>query len=261
MESLRRIFDNSWFSFRGDMPKYNRIVPGNRFLPRPAEAYEFWNFHASPDFADSYMEHDADEVTKETLRAAVAELTRRQGRLRFAAKLTGPPRIRFLASVFPDAVFVHVIRDGRAVVQSLLDVDFWRAKGGLHRPFWSGSSRQEILDEWTNRSSEPGMLAALQWRAVVRSVRLESRLLANSRFHEMKYEDYVTTPESSMRQLQESCSLDVAEQVTRHVMAHRPRKDLNRKYLARFDKDYIEAISDAMQPELSLYGYSRDHSR
>ena len=40
-------------------------------------------------------------------------------------KLTGWPRAGFLHAVFPDARFVNVVRDGRAVANSWLQMDWW----------------------------------------------------------------------------------------------------------------------------------------
>ena len=70
------------------------------------------------------------------MRATVAGVLRYHGKARFAAKLTGPARISYVSSIFPEARFVHVVRDGRAVVQSLMKVEFWGARDRMTRPAW-----------------------------------------------------------------------------------------------------------------------------
>lgn len=257
VEALRRLLDNRLFSLRGRESQYDRHVPGNRLLPRPTEAYEFWNAHASADFARSYLDEGAGEPGVRTrLPAAVGRLMRWQGRQRFTAKLTGPPRIRFLSDVFPDAIFVHLVRDGRAVVQSLLKVDFWRKKGGLESPFWTGKASDEIAQEWQVAGRDPGMLAALQWRAVVRRARQESAALPKHRFHELRYEDFIAQPIDSMEAIQRACNLDISSQIASHISRNAPRRDLNQKFLKEFTPAYLAQLSALMQPELSLYGYT-----
>ena len=92
----------------GSAPRYNL------WLPQPDEAYEFWNAYAGVPFSqDTLHQRICDPADRAALREAVHRVVFWQGRSRFAAKLTGPPRIGFLHSVFPDARFVHLVRDGR----------------------------------------------------------------------------------------------------------------------------------------------------
>ena len=51
-------------------------------------------------------------------------LVRKRNRL--LIKITGWPRIGYLNEIFSDAKFIHILRDGRAVANSLINVEFWR---------------------------------------------------------------------------------------------------------------------------------------
>ena len=66
--------------------------------------------------------------------------------------MTGWPRAGFLHAVFPDARYVNVIRDGRAVANSWLQMDWWLGYRGPehwhfgplsdeHREVWERSGR------------------------------------------------------------------------------------------------------------------------
>jgi hypothetical protein len=97
----------------------------------PSEHYVFWERNFS-GFRTPFRDLVADDLTVETAarlrRAFRPALTARRDRL--LLKVTGWPRIGFLHEVFPEARFVHVVRDGRAVANSLLHVDFrWGGAG------------------------------------------------------------------------------------------------------------------------------------
>ena len=55
---------------------------------------------------------------------------RRRARPLFLHKFTGWPRAGLLHAVFPEARFVHVVRDGRAVASSLVQQPWWPGFGG-----------------------------------------------------------------------------------------------------------------------------------
>jgi hypothetical protein len=249
---VRRILDTRRVRMIGHKSQYGRHRLGNRFLPMPNEAYEFWNRYAHPEFARDYMQVPADPPQRARLVRAVRSLVAWQGKGRFAAKLTGPPRIRFLASAFPDAIFDHVVRDGRAVVHSLLRVGFWREKGGFETPFWTGGPG---LPE-PARAHDPGILAARQWQQVVTAARSESRGLGAGQYVELRYEDFVRDPLQALGGVLRACELSVDPAVQSYVAGSAALSDMNRKYLQDFEPGYVAELEGAMQPALSQFGYS-----
>lgn len=79
-----------------------------------------------------------------------------------------------LAQLFPEAVFVHIVRDGRDVALSLLDVGWGPSRFGQ---------------------------AALHWRSRVEAGWRAARCLRPERYHEISYEALVRDPEGVARQL------------------------------------------------------------
>ena len=104
-------------------------------------------------------------------------------------------RIEFLNEIFPDAIFIHLIRDGRAVANSILrsrtkhNGNYW----GVQPPGW-----QNLLDK------PPLEACALQWKLTVEHIHQSAQALPASRYLEIRYEDLVESP------------LDVFERVTQH---------------------------------------------
>ena len=116
------------------------------------------------------------------------------------AELHGKPRygdktpayvqhIRLLAQVFPEARFVHLIRDGRDVAMSLAEVR------------WGPG---DVLD------------AALQWAERVSRGREAGHQVGAHRYLEVRYERLVADPEPLLREVAEFCGLSFDGAMARH---------------------------------------------
>ncbi len=256
---MRRLLDNRFVSAYGRKNQYGSLGWLNTYLPQPNEAYDFWDRYARPEFSRHWLGNAvAGPGERSRLRNAVAAIARWQGRRRFAAKLTGPPRIGYLNSVFPDARFVHVIRDGRAVVDSLLRVAFWREKGGLEGPFWQGALDDAALATWSAGGKDPAVLAGLQWCAVIRETRAEARSLGEGRYRELRYEDLVADPHGAVRDLFDFASLDDAARAHAQLDEGPTLVNMNHKFAENFDADARRTLTGVMASELTDLGYIKD---
>lgn len=240
---------------RGNKKQYGKVLPGNRFLPQPDEAYEFWDYYTQQNFSRSYL-HDleASEQDIKRIRNAVYSLMRWQGKSRFAAKLTGPGRISYLAGVFPDARFIHVIRDGRSVVESLLRQKFWIEKGGLEAPFWDDTP-ETILDEWKASGNNSDILAAVQWRHVIESIQSDVSRLPNISYMEVRYEDFVNDPIEKLKSIYQFAGLSIPEKLLKSNESDGSTlKNMNEKWRG-FDEVRLQRMTKVMQPVLGELGY------
>lgn len=122
---------------------------------------------------------------------------RREGRPRFVNKHPrNSLRMGFLHAAFPDAVFVHVIRDGRAVVGSILAEIRGSERrqrlpmGGFAKPAgWRALLRDDVVEQ-----------SALQWQAIVRTVLADARALGPATI-EVRYERLCAEPRATYRAL------------------------------------------------------------
>lgn len=105
------------------------------------------------------------------------------------------------ALAFPSARFVHIVRDGRDVVCSLLDRG-WLSQGrgggddaglpyGAEPRFWVEQARVEEF-----RATSDARRAAWAWRAYVQAARS-----LGERAHEIRYERMVTDPDAVAAEL------------------------------------------------------------
>lgn len=120
---------------------------------------------------DACSPHTFSEAVRAVLRAAAHH----NGKQHYADKTPGYVlRLRLLAKLFPEARFVHIIRDGRDVAVAFEDVPF--GPKDVH-------------------------FAAIYWRRHVNRGRRAGRILGPERYREIHYESLVDDPERSVREL------------------------------------------------------------
>jgi hypothetical protein len=221
----------------------------------PAEANTVWQRSCGRKFVYGYLlgvEATADE--RDRLRRMVSRVLRYQGKPRFAAKITGPARLQYLMSIFPDARFIQVIRDGRAVVRSLMEVPFWRDTWRMNSPAWRGGLGDRELAQWQGRDHSPLALAAIQWRAVVRSARQEAARFAPERYAEVRYEDFVADPHRVLDELTTFCDLPPSPAPHEYLDRRIELRDMNVQNGA-FSEGEIQMLNDVMADTLEELGY------
>ena len=152
----------------------------------------------------------------DAIRACYALYARTDGKPRYGDKTpVFVSHIPFIATTFPESVFVHIIRDGRTVVLS-------RAEAA-----W-GTDRIDF--------------EALLWRSQVTKGRADGLALGSDRYHEVRYEDLVDDPERVAKELCrfveidfDPVMLDYHEQATR-IVDEQPFPDEHRNLLATADQ-------------------------
>lgn len=227
-----------------------------RYRIGPAEAYRVWEHLCGEKFRYEYLRDlKATPEERSRTRHAVHDVLRWQGKQRYAAKITGPPRIGFLSSVFPDAYFVHIVRDPRAVVNSLLKVGFWRQMGGWDRPVWREGFPEPYRERWESLDRSPLALAVLQWRAVVEAVEREKASLPPHQFVELRYEDFLAQPRERLTAMCRSVGLDPAEQIFAFLEQRFELRNRNEAFGRNFRPDELTLIEELTDELLRKFGY------
>jgi LPS sulfotransferase NodH len=120
----------------------------------------------------------------DAIRSVYALYSERRGKRRYGDKTPAYVlEIDRLSALFPEAVFVHIIRDGRDVAMSFVD-------GG-----WADDLAQAVL----------------YWKLQVSRGRASGRRLAPGRYVEIRYEDLVADPASTLSQVCRSIRLTYNE--------------------------------------------------
>lgn len=253
LTAVHRLFG----SLQGQRSQGQALAFYNKLLPRPSESYPVWEKIFGRKFLYTCMEGvtpTAKEI--EHARRYVTRLLGAQSRMRFCAKLTGPPRIGFLSRIFGRACFVDIVRDPRAVVASLMvDKDqFWK-KSGEESPFWDCRYDQEGYALWEQSGRMPAVLTALQW---VHMYKLAEKEVASCdvSYTKVRYEDYVDAPKKTIGKIIEFCGLEKSRNVELWV-SDVAYSSANRKFREILDERQIEWIERIVGDQLDELGYAR----
>lgn len=157
-------------------------------------------------------------------------------------------RIDFLQAVFPDAIFIHVIRDGRAVVNSILNkieqeptrhnIPFGRF---CKPPEWRSLLREDPVEQ-----------AALQWREILSYI-LSKKEALGDRYFEVSYEAVCANPRERFKEMFAFAGLSASESDLAGVPAELESK--NFKFREAFNTSQLATIESVQEKLLTELGY------
>ncbi|MBL8496339.1 sulfotransferase [Nitrosomonas sp. JL21] len=100
-------------------------------------------------------------------------------------------RIPLLKEIFPSAKYIHLIRDGRAVAYSALQVAWWND----HLLYWAGKTPRQMVENGFN----PLELAAQNWVEEMKSIQNGIELLQESHLLEVRYDELLQYPHEKIQ--------------------------------------------------------------
>lgn len=220
----------------------------------PVEAYRFWEQHYR-GFTAPYRDLTADDVMPHSLHA-LREATQAcvtASRPRLLCKITGWPRISFLHAVYPQAKFINVIRDGRAVASSSLRVPFWNGWRGPDNWGWGPLSADQS-ERFRAYGCSFVALAGLQWEILMDAYEAAKRSVPDDRIMEIRYEELCADPVSVVRAACEFAQLDFAPSLQRH-MGNFSLRSQNDKWKEGLSPAQQNTLNDCIRDCLSRWGY------
>ncbi|HJU25508.1 MAG TPA: sulfotransferase [Rhodanobacteraceae bacterium] len=222
---------------------------------KPGERYTYWE-HYCRGFAEpcrDLLRTDATMLNKRRIPAALVRLATAK-RNRLLIKLTGWPRVGFLDELFPDAKFIHVYRDGRAVANSLLAVHFWRGWQGPAQWRW-GELDPVHHAEWERHGRSFVALAGIQWKLLMAAMDEAAKDIDPARFMQVRYEDFIGDPVACYRKVAEFCELDWSARFEESITAV-GLKTANDKWKEDLTTEQQTILQAVLAESLQRYGYS-----
>ena len=177
---------------------------------RPTEANNVWQKFTGNDH-ESLGRGDVTAAADNYLRTVVENNLRIFKKPRFVNKCPGNSvRIEFLREIFPDAIFIHIIRDGRAVGYSIMRsrLEHSGAYWSVKPPGWRDLMKLPLVDA-----------CALQWKMTVQAILQSAKNLPRKQYLAIKYEDLVARPVEIFKQVAEKCNLVWQEDLLQTITA------------------------------------------
>jgi hypothetical protein len=196
------------------------------YLPLPAEAWIFWtdylrNFRwrrTRETFPRRRTAEDISAAEIATIRISVDKVCSFQGKHRFIAKYTDFPRIKYLTQAFPDAKFIHIIRDGRAVANSWCKMmQRGKMRAWDERDWWIRGWPEEWRKKFKREAYTPLGFVAYQWKFFLREIWADAEALPSSQYLEVYYRDLMANPTSTLERLLSFCGADVTSRVAWYI--------------------------------------------
>lgn len=223
----------------------------------PSEAWRALGREVSPMLVRSSRDlvaADAMPWVADRFRRFFGERADAQAKPVFLHKLTGWPRSGFIRAVFPDARFIHVVRDGRAVVASDLRVPWWRGWAGPEH-MGCGPLSEADLAEWEASGRSFPVLAGLSWRIEMDAMVAARELVPADQWLDVRFEDVLDDPPSRFKSMLAFLGLEAdprfdAALARTHFQAD--RKDAFRAELHPAD---VAALDASLDGHLRRWGY------
>lgn len=187
--------EETWYFPYLDKQKQNILQSGEGDWKARVANYIFANTRTHfPDLKKEQLESELQNLTPNDWPAIVSAVNSRfakeEKKPRWGDKTPGyVTHLPLLKKLFPDAYIVHIIRDGRDVIPSILK-------------YWS-------VGPQTNSYLE----TALYWKKHVSKGIKEGPLYFKNQYMELKYEDLIQDPEKKLRELCKFIKEDYEEQM------------------------------------------------
>lgn len=213
------------------------------FIPVPSEGYEIWDhcIHVENSPNDPPLTNtDVNNLESDCIRKMISTHLKWQGSNRFINKnIRNTRRIEYLNSEFPDAYFIHIIRDPRASVASLLNVSWWSDLN-----VWC----QDMIspEEWIREGKDPSILAAIIWKEENRYL-LDRLDIMGDRYLQVYYEDLVSNPILTIDLILKHCNIVPNDKFNIYLKQY-PIRNMNYKFQSQLSQKQQEQILRLAEP-------------
>ena len=172
------------------------VLGRDRLRVAPSEAYHLLDRHVLPGFSRPCRDLVAEDLTpwaERRLRDFVEARLEAQRADLMVLHVTGWPRTGFLRAAFPDARVVNVVRDGRAVASSWLQMGWWDGWQGPDRWIY-GPLPAELHALWEASGRSFAVLAGLGWRMLLEAAERAREVSPDGSWSDLRYEDLLADP-------------------------------------------------------------------
>jgi sulfotransferase family protein len=236
---------SAWFDKGGNAYFINRPW-FKKLFPTPNEGESVFQSCGIPLFlAPDYR---PDAATTACLRRRFEQIRRRSGAAVFLSKRTANNRrIRQLAEIFPAARYVHLVRDGREVAQSLSTVEWW----DQHRVWWDGRTPIEM-----ERAGEPRLaVCARNWVREEQELQVQLAAIDPRRLLVLRFEELLRDPPRHLERVVQFLGVEFSG-AYRHAIESLNLQPTRPKWPTEWDAGQLAMVLREIQPMLGQLGYN-----
>lgn len=160
---------------------------------------------------------------------------------------TNNHRILPLAAVFPEARYIHLIRDGREVTQSSSAVEWW----DHHVLWWDGRTPLEMERDGEDRL----VICARNWVRELQELKAALSSIDQQRVLELRFEDLLCDPLSSLDRAVRFLGLECSAQY-RSAIAALDIRPMMSQWPQKWTQEQTVRVTAELQQMLQDLGYT-----
>jgi hypothetical protein len=214
---------------------------GLRRWPAPSEAFGLWDL-CFPGFSQADWDWDEqllNEAGAAKLKRLIITHLRWHGKKRFLTKYTGLPRLRFVRAIFPDACFIYIDRDPRAVVFSYM------------KQKWGFKDKPHVLEAMPMRTR-----LELYAERYLKIYRAKQMFQADRDYIQLYYEQLVENPVAKLREICELASLPLSDVFDRRIMSWNIERETNEMWRQLLQPGEQAYLAELLAQPLAEMGYA-----
>jgi hypothetical protein len=233
------------------------LVELGRFRIAPAEAWKILDRQVAPIMSMPFRDLGAEDATPWLQGRFRSFFERRMAAQRsdvFIQHLTGWPRAGFIRAAFPETRFVHVVRDGRAVANSWLQMGWWRGYQGPEA--WHlGPLPPDAAAAWEESGRSFVVLAGLGWKMLIEAFERARAEVPDGQWLQVRYEDVVAEPRRHIKAIADFIGLEWTDEFEREFAAYPFEGSRVQGFRRDLDAASLAQLERSIGSTLRAYGY------
>jgi hypothetical protein len=234
-----------------------RLLERGRARVAPSEAYRLIDRQVMSGFSTPCRDLLADDMTPHLRDRFVDFFGSRERAQRcdvLLQHLTGWPRTGFLRAAFPDLKVVNVVRDGRAVANSWLQMGWWDGWAGPDKWIY-GPLPEELQEEWEQHDRSFPVLAALGWTMLMDAFERARDQMPAEQWLDVHYEDILADPRREFGVMLGFLGLEWDDQFERGFARHEITAGRAHSYREELGAAQLAAVEEVLAKPLARWGY------
>lgn len=215
-----------------------------RAFPMPVEGEPVYRHAGVPPAAD----HGDPRVNDALARSFAAVRRAGGGTVVVSKRIANNRRIPLLAAAFPEARFVELVRDGRAVAASLRRVDWWPDS----ELWWRDNVTPRAAEA---AGADPWELCARAWVEEAAAARDGLASLDSARVLSTTYERFVASPTDVLDEVARFGGIEPDDRWRRRLASVR-FPDRNQAWRTDLPADAVATIERVQSTALTSHGYA-----